>query len=112
MRWYKIPGIQNTDQPFIKKVKAGNKTVCLIGYEGSFYALSAVCPHAGADLSNGWCNNQKLICPFHRYSYDLRTGKGSGGQNDYISSFPVKVKDDIIYIGINTFWERIKQAFK
>jgi nitrite reductase/ring-hydroxylating ferredoxin subunit len=111
MKWYKIPGIQ-IDKPFIKRVKAGDKVICLVGYEGEIFALSAKCPHAGGDLSLGWCNNGKLICPFHRYSFDLHTGKGSEGQNDYINTYPVEIKDQTIYIGVSSFWERVKEAFK
>jgi nitrite reductase/ring-hydroxylating ferredoxin subunit len=110
MKWYKIPGIQNFDRPFIKRVKAGSKNICLVGYEGKLFALSATCPHAGGDLSEGWCNNGKIICPFHRYSFDLQTGKGSEGQNDYINTYPVKIIDQTIYIGIDSFWEKIKKA--
>jgi len=111
VKWHKVPGIEDKGQPFIKKVKAGNKTVCLVGYEGKVFALSYRCPHAGGDLSYGWCNNGKLVCPIHRYSFDLQTGKGSEGQNDYIDSFPVKIEDGEIYVGIYSFWERLKQGF-
>ena len=112
MTWYEIPGVKPTVKPFIKRVKAGGKTICLIGYENEVFALSAKCPHAGGDLTQGWCKEGKLICPLHRYSFDLRTGKGSEGQNDYIDSYPVEIKDDSIYIGIDSFWEKFKQAFK
>lgn len=112
MRWYKIPGVKNTGQPFIERVKAGGKTLCLVGYEGKIFALSARCPHAGGDLTQGWCKEGKLICPLHRYSFDLETGKGSEGQNDYIDSYPVEIREDGIYVGIGSFWEKLKDAFK
>jgi nitrite reductase/ring-hydroxylating ferredoxin subunit len=112
MKWYNVHGIQNTHQPFIKKVRISNKNICLVGYEGQIFALSAKCPHAGGDLSAGWCKDDKLICPVHRYSYNIRTGKGSEGQNDYIDTFPVEVRDDVVYVGISSFWEKLKQAFR
>jgi len=111
MKWYKIPGIENIGQPFIKRITAGNKTICVVGYEGEIFALSAHCPHAGGDLSMGFCKNGKLICPVHRYSYDLHSGKGNEGQNDYINTYPVKIVENSIYIGIYSFWERLKQGF-
>jgi nitrite reductase/ring-hydroxylating ferredoxin subunit len=112
MKWYKIPDIQPDGNPFIKKAKAGGKTLCLVGFDNQIFALSARCPHAGGDLSTGWCKNRKLICPVHRYSYSLDTGKGSEGQNDYIESYPVEIRDNSIYVGISSFWEKLKQAFK
>lgn len=112
MKWHQVPDLKITGQPFIKRVKAGGKTFCLVGYEDEIFALSARCPHAGGDLTQGWCKEGKLICPIHRYSFDLKTGKGSEGQNDYIDSYPVEIKDGLVYIGITSLWEKIKQVFK
>ncbi|MGZ3945337.1 MAG: Rieske (2Fe-2S) protein [Mucilaginibacter sp.] len=112
MKWYRIPGIPDLDQPFIKRVKAGNKNICLVGYERKVFALAARCPHAGGDLSQGWCKNQQLVCPVHRYAYDLQTGKGSPGQNDFVTTYPVEIRDNAVYIGISTFWEKVIKAFR
>jgi nitrite reductase/ring-hydroxylating ferredoxin subunit len=111
MKWYKLPD-DLPDEPFLRKVKIGGKSICLANYKGYLYAFSGYCPHAGADLSGGWCREGKIICPNHRYSYDLHTGKGSPGQNDYVDVFPVEKRDDGIYIGITGFWEKIKAGFK
>lgn len=112
MNWYKIPDIKLTGIPFIKKVKAGGKTLCLVSVDNKVYALSAKCPHAGGDLTQGWCKEGKLICPVHRYSFNLETGKGSQGQNDFIESYPLEIRDGQVYVGMSTFWEKFKQAFK
>jgi len=112
MTWYKVPDFQYTDKPFITKVKVNGKGICLVGYEGNIYAVSSTCPHAGGELSGGWCKNGKLICPIHRYSYDIHTGKGDPGQNDYIDVYPVEVRADGVYIGMTSFLEKIREAFR
>jgi nitrite reductase/ring-hydroxylating ferredoxin subunit len=112
MEWYQVPDLLYNDQTFIKRIKVGGKVLCLVAYEGEVFALGARCPHAGGDLTQGWCTEGKLVCPIHRYSFDLKTGKGSPGQNDYIDSYPVEIRDKSVYIGITSFWERFKQAFK
>jgi len=112
MEWYKIPAISPGGKPFIKKVKAGGKTICLVGLDDEVFAVSAKCPHAGGDLAAGWCKEGKLVCPVHRYSYSLETGRGSEGQNDYIDTYPVEIRDDGVYVGISSFWEKFKNAFK
>lgn len=112
MNWYKVPDLQNTKEPFIKKVKVNGKGICLVSYDGDVYALSSTCPHAGAELSGGWCKDGKLICPFHRYAYDIHNGKGDPGQNDFVDTYPVEVREDGIYIGLASFFEKVKQAFK
>ena len=112
MKWYKVPGNLKPGSAFIKKVKAGNKSICLVSDGTELFALGAKCPHADGDLSMGWCNNQKIVCPIHRYSYDLHTGKGSKGQNDFINTFPVKITDDEIYVGTSSFLDKITELYK
>ncbi|MEO8887488.1 MAG: Rieske (2Fe-2S) protein [Mucilaginibacter sp.] len=111
MNWYKVGELTDHNKPFIKKVKAGGKSVCLVGYEGRIYALSATCPHAGAELSGGWCREGKIICPFHRYSYNLQTGKGDPGQHDYVDTYPVEIREDGVYVGIASFGDKWREMF-
>jgi nitrite reductase/ring-hydroxylating ferredoxin subunit len=113
MKWFKIPGLLSTDQPFIKKASVNGKSICLVGYQGEVFALSSKCPHAGEDLSRGWCTDDgKLVCPIHRFSYNLTNGRGSTGQNDYVDTYAVKTKDDEIYVGFETFREKFLKIFK
>jgi nitrite reductase/ring-hydroxylating ferredoxin subunit len=112
MNWYKVLDNNNLKYPFIKKVKAGGKWICLVGVDNEVCALSAKCPHAGADISQGWCKDGKLICPFHRYSYDIHTGRGSEGQGDYIQTYPVEIRKDGVYVGVKEMWGFIAKLFK
>ncbi|WP_342648337.1 Rieske (2Fe-2S) protein [Mucilaginibacter sp. CSA2-8R] len=108
MAWYKVLERVELSQPFIKKVNAGGKNVCLINYNKQVFALSASCPHAGADLSQGWCSEERLVCPRHRYEYDLQTGKGAPGQNDYVKTYNVKVEGTDVYVEITRWTDRLK----
>ena len=96
---------------FVKKVTAGRKTICLVREQGELYALGSRCPHAGGDLTQGWCSQGKLVCPVHRYAYDLRTGKGNEGQHDFVITYPLERRADGVYVGVRTFWERVKEIF-
>ena len=112
MQWHRVLDVQYPQKPFIKKVKAGSKSICLVGHEGKIYAISATCPHAGAELSGGWCKDGKIICPFHRYSYSLETGRGDPGQNDYVDTYPVEIREDGLYVGIASFGDKWREIFK
>ena len=104
MKWYKVLDTAALNFPFIKKVTAGNTSVCLVGLGDEVFALAAKCPHAGADISKGWCADGKLVCPYHRYSYDLHNGRGNAGQGDYIKTYAVERRDDGVYVGIKGWW--------
>lgn len=39
---------------------------------------SRLCPHMGGPLDQGRIANGEVICPWHRYRFDLGTGEGRG----------------------------------
>lgn len=104
MKWIELPSewIQTLDG--VRKVKIAGRHICLIRYEDRIYATSARCPHAGADLSGGWCENGRLICPYHRHAFDLENGKGDPGQGNYITTYPIRQQDGQSFIGIKESW--------
>lgn len=104
MNWIEIPAQHVQDLKGIRKLKIAGRSICLIPYEGKVYATSARCPHAGADLSGGWCEEGRLICPYHRHAFDLASGRGDPGQGDYIRTFPLKYENNKWFIGMKKPW--------
>lgn len=100
MAWHKIDSVYLKNKGVIQDVKIEGKSFCLVFDEGSWHAFSRKCPHAGALLSTGWCENGKVVCSFHRHKFDLLSGRGDEGQNDYITIYPLKMEDDILYIDL------------
>jgi nitrite reductase/ring-hydroxylating ferredoxin subunit len=111
MAWYKVSDAANLSTPFLISVNAGGKPLCLVNANEKLYAVSAKCPHAGADLSKGWCEKDRLVCPFHRYKYNLNTGRGDPGQNDFIRTYAVEQRDDGIYVEVKSFFESFRSKF-
>jgi nitrite reductase/ring-hydroxylating ferredoxin subunit len=98
------------DSDFVMQIRADHKELCLVRNNGVLYAVENVCPHAGGILSDGWCANGNLVCPVHRYQYNLVTGRGAEGQGDYIYTYPVEQRPDGIYVQVKQSW--IKRLFK
>jgi nitrite reductase/ring-hydroxylating ferredoxin subunit len=105
MEWYKIlpPSVLSSDN-FIRSINVSAKKLCIIKLDDRIFAVQNKCPHAGADLSQGWCNEGNLVCPYHRHEFDLETGRGIPGQGDYINIYPVEIRDDGIYVGMKKSW--------
>lgn len=110
MNWIKIVSKEKLSQEdFITKVTVLGKQICLVSYDGDFFAVQNSCPHAGAQLSNGWCSKGKIVCPYHRQEFDLQTGRGAVGQGNYVNTYPLEMRIDGLYIGIKKSWWRFWQ---
>ncbi|MES2418798.1 MAG: Rieske (2Fe-2S) protein [Bacteroidota bacterium] len=105
MIWVKVLSKQEQiGDDFVKMVMANGKKICLVKTGAQFYAIQNTCPHAGGILSGGWCTEGHIVCPIHRWSYSLTTGRGAEGQGDYIRIYPTQQRDDGLYVGLKENW--------
>ncbi|MFK7844109.1 MAG: thiamine pyrophosphate-dependent enzyme [Rhodothermales bacterium] len=99
--WYKV--LENDELPDgrIKPVTCAHKTVCLTRVGNSYGALDNKCPHQGGPLGEGSIENGLLRCPWHGWDYDPISGK-SPGYDDGVETYPVEVREDGVYVGLET----------
>ncbi len=105
MKWFKIFSsdvLNGVD--FVKRIDVSGQKLCAVKIADKIFVIQNKCPHAGADLSQGWCHNGKIVCPYHRHEFDLTTGRGIPGQGNYVNTYPIELRDDGIYVGLNDQW--------
>jgi len=107
--WHKLD-VTIPEGDFIMQVSINGKKLCLLRHQAEIFAVQNTCPHAGGILSGGTCKNGYLICPIHRWEYNLKTGRGAEGQGDYIDTYPLDIRSDGLYIGFKERW--LKRFFK
>jgi nitrite reductase/ring-hydroxylating ferredoxin subunit len=106
MKWVKVD-VPFLEEEFVKQVKVDGKKLCLIRHQTKLFVVQNTCPHAGGILSGGWCKEGNIVCPIHRYEYNLITGRGAKGQGDYIHIYPTEEREDGLYIGFKeSLWKR------
>jgi len=84
-----------------KKIRIKNRTIALFNIENTVYAMQNKCPHQNADLADGYVKDGKVYCTLHHWAFDLSTGAYSFNPNIFIQTFEVKIKDDLIFVGID-----------
>jgi NAD(P)H-dependent nitrite reductase small subunit len=68
-----------------------------------WYATQSMCPHKREFvLSRGLLGDQngtpKVACPLHKKTFSLETGECLGGEDFRVSTFPVLVDGDDVYV--------------
>jgi NADPH-dependent 2,4-dienoyl-CoA reductase/sulfur reductase-like enzyme/nitrite reductase/ring-hydroxylating ferredoxin subunit len=69
-----IPLTQLQDDRAVR-VEVDNEPILLVKHHGTVHAFSADCPHAGAPLEEGTVCNGHIVCPWHKGSFEIATGK-------------------------------------
>ncbi|MFY7899690.1 MAG: nitrite reductase small subunit NirD [Chitinophagaceae bacterium] len=70
-----------------------------------WYATQNECPHRKQmALSRGMIGSQneepKVACPFHKKTFSLKTGACLNGEECAIQTYPIKIENNQVYIGI------------
>lgn len=101
--WHKVEG---TDLPSLKENTLVeliflDKKIGLLKRAGKVFAFAATCPHASANLCEGWIDAQgRIVCPLHNYRFDPANGRNTSGEGYKLKTYPVEIREDYIYIGI------------
>ncbi|MGR3811107.1 nitrite reductase small subunit NirD [Jiulongibacter sp. NS-SX5] len=72
---------------------------------GEWYATQNLCPHKQQmALSRGMIGSSddtpKVACPFHKKTFSLESGSCLSGEEYSIKTYPIKIDNDLVYIGV------------
>ena len=82
-------------------VEVAGTRVALYNLDGEIYATSPSCTHVEADLSEGFIEDDEIVCPLHFATFNIRTGQAGGPPaNGDLDTYPVRVNDGDIEVEI------------
>lgn len=81
----------------VRHVKMGKTDLAVVRVGDEFHAVSNVCRHAFAPLSDGVVEGHELVCPWHGWRYDVRHGTTDHPEAD-LRVHPLLVADEYVMI--------------
>ena len=83
------------------QAEVAGKQVCIAKTSKGIAVCAAKCPHAGGIMAEGFLDKwDSIICPIHRYTFNLDNGRDLSGEGYYLKIYPVEVRDSGIFLGI------------
>lgn len=80
-------------------VGPADKPMALFNVDGALFAINAVCPHRGGPLAQGKLAGFVVACPWHGWTFDVRTGQPDHPGGHAIATYEVKVEGGAVYVG-------------
>ncbi len=86
------------------RVEYGSQEIVLFRLSDGIFALRDTCSHEYARLSEGEVWDEKVYCPKHGSSFDIRTGAVSGLPAVLpVETIPVRIEGDDVYVYIENW---------
>lgn len=83
-----------------KPVRVGDEEILLANINGSIHAISDICSHAYAALSEGDFSGEEVECPLHGSAFNVLTGECMNPPaNENVPVYPVRIEGDDILVG-------------
>jgi len=104
--WYKIADflaeIDFADNN-IAVAEANGKKICIGKFNEEVFAFAYKCPHAGGIMADGYIDALgNVVCPLHRYKYDMKNGRNVSGEGYYLKHWPVEVREEGVFVGMES----------
>jgi nitrite reductase/ring-hydroxylating ferredoxin subunit len=75
MRFYPLEKFINLHDGYRRTFRIDEHQLLLIQENGERYLVEALCPHRGHPLETAAVERRTLLCPLHRYRFDLTDGR-------------------------------------
>jgi 3-phenylpropionate/trans-cinnamate dioxygenase ferredoxin subunit len=85
----------------IAVAEANGKKICIGKYNDVPFAFAYKCPHAGGILADGYIDALgNIVCPLHRYKYNIQNGRNVSGEGYYLNHWPVELRESGVFVGM------------
>jgi nitrite reductase (NADH) small subunit len=82
-----------------KMVTVNGRHVALFRLGDEFYAIDNLCLHKAGPLCEGFIDgNDVVTCPWHGWSYEIRTGTLVQDPRVGVSKHEVRIEDEVIAV--------------
>ena len=97
-RWVRVASADEVSPGEGRPFKVGDHLVALYNDDGEFFAIDDTCPHQGASLGEGTLHQGRVICPWHNWIFELRTGECRGIPQVAVACYPTRKTGDAVEV--------------
>jgi nitrite reductase (NADH) small subunit len=76
-----------------KEFPCGDQVICVANIKGTISAMDNVCLHRGGPLGQGIIEQDKIVCPWHGWQWDPKTGEATHNPNVKIAVYTLKIEN-------------------
>lgn len=82
----------------VKEFMAGGRMLCVANVDGNIYAMDNTCLHWGGPLGQGAVADGKVVCPWHAWRFDPKTGEGPPKSRGRLGVYKVTMEGEDVFV--------------
>jgi nitrite reductase/ring-hydroxylating ferredoxin subunit len=98
MPFVRIGALSDVPPGSVMQAELGENTYAICNVGGEVHVLDGICPHSGGPLGEGALHDNMVVCPWHAWEYDCRTGENDFDPNVRVEKFEVRIEGNDILI--------------
>lgn len=102
-KWVRFCSVADAPQPGqVMQAQVAGVGVCLGNVAGELAAVANRCPHRGGPLGQGWLDGDSVVCPWHSWTFNLKTGIAEFPVHERVAVFPLRVEGEDVLVEIES----------
>lgn len=82
------------------EVIEGETRIAVCNVNGEYHAVDGICPHRGGPLAQGALHENMIVCPWHAWEFDCRTGEHDFNSALKLPKYKVKMEGDELFVEV------------
>jgi NAD(P)H-dependent nitrite reductase small subunit len=79
-------------------VEVNGNEVAVFNVNGTYFAIDNMCAHQGGPLGEGLLEGENVICPWHSWKYNVKTGICATNPSRKVKTYSVKIENGQIQV--------------
>jgi nitrite reductase (NADH) small subunit len=108
-QWVRLCGLAEAPAvDSVMEVEVEGVAVCLANVNGELSALGNVCPHRQGPLGQGWMEGGAVVCPWHSWMFDVKTGVAAAPDKGLVEVFPLRIEGGDVLVELQEEESRVE----
>jgi nitrite reductase (NADH) small subunit len=96
-----VPLCRVTETPSegeVCEISALDRIFCVARLDGEIVVMDNACPHRGGPLGQGLIEQGRIVCPWHAWAFDLKTGCASHNPRACVRHYATRIEGEVVMV--------------
>ena len=100
MAFLKIKSLAELPPGSLQQIQVHGSSYAVCNHHGGIRCFDGICPHAGGPLGGGNLDGDQIVCPWHAWAFDCKSGINDFDPSIQLKSHPVVIQDGSIFLDL------------